>query len=122
VFAETPGPDGRPRRACVIRHVNPAEARIVRRLFEEYVAGRGLTRPAKGLDVQHVPPPRAPGRGWAPTAIREILRRDLYRGVIQADGTYAALLAGRRVVNDGGVPEGIGSAWIQEFRGVLEAA
>jgi site-specific DNA recombinase len=63
VFAGTPGPDGRPRRACVIRHVNPAEARIVRRLFEEYLAGRGLTRPAKGLNVQHVPPPRARAAG-----------------------------------------------------------
>ena len=55
VFAETPGPDGRPRRVCVIRRVNPAEARIVRRLFEEFVAGRGLTRLAKGLNADHRP-------------------------------------------------------------------
>jgi hypothetical protein len=39
----------------------------------------------------------------------------------RAEGTYAALLAGRHVVNDGRVPKGIGSAWTTEFRGVVAA-
>ena len=82
VLAETPAPDGRPRRAHVIRRVNPAEAAVVRELFEGYVAGRGLTRLAKGLNARHVPPPRGGRRGWAGTAIRAILQRELYRGVI----------------------------------------
>ena len=32
--------------------------------------------------TEAIAPPRRHGRGWAPTAIREILHRDLYRGVI----------------------------------------
>ena len=83
VFAATRlGADGQRRRTHVIRRINPAEAAIVRELYEGYVAGRGLTRLAKALNARHVPPPRSGRHGWAPTAIREILKRELYRGVI----------------------------------------
>src|SRR5262249_17203231 len=41
----------------------------------------GITRIAKALNEDTVAPPRHAG-GWAPTAIREILRRPLYRGVV----------------------------------------
>ena len=44
----------------------------------------GITRIAKRLNADHVPPPRRdrPRHGWAPTAVRAILHRELYRGVI----------------------------------------
>src|SRR5262245_56147290 len=43
----------------------------------------GITRIAKRSNAEHVPPPRRDRsrHGWAPTAIREILHRELYRGV-----------------------------------------
>jgi len=55
----------------------------------------GLARIAKTLNTELIPPPLGGRLGWCPTAIRDILRRDLYRGVvfwnrtqtIQRDGT-----------------------------------
>jgi site-specific DNA recombinase len=46
-----------------------------------YAARMGITRIAKTLNAEGVPPPRG-GLGWAPSAIREILHRPLYRGEI----------------------------------------
>jgi site-specific DNA recombinase len=50
-------------------------------MFEMSAAGEGLTQIAKTLNAEKVPPPRAGTSGWAPTAIREMLYRPLYRGV-----------------------------------------
>jgi site-specific DNA recombinase len=68
----------------VVRQISEAQAVIVRRIFEMYTAGLGITRIAKALNAEHIPAPRHERRrgGWAPTAIREILHRELYRGVI----------------------------------------
>lgn len=63
-----------------VRRVNEAEAEIVRRIFKLTADGYGLLRIAKTLNAEGVPSPR--GDGWATTAIREMLRRDLYRGRI----------------------------------------
>ena len=49
----------------------------LRRIFEACAAGQGFVRIAKTLNAAGVPGPR--GRSWAPTAIREMLYRDLYR-------------------------------------------
>jgi site-specific DNA recombinase len=81
VTSPTPGPDGQARRLYVIRRINPEQAAVVRRIFELCARGKGLTRIAKALNAEGVPPPRH-ARGWAPTAIREILYRPLYRGEI----------------------------------------
>jgi DNA invertase Pin-like site-specific DNA recombinase len=64
----------------VERRIHPAEAATVVRIFEMCAAGTGLIRTAKRLNAEGVPGPR--GQAWAPTAIREMLRRDLYRGQI----------------------------------------
>ena len=82
VLAEAAGPDGRRHRQWVIRRVNPTEAAVVRRIFTLYAAGEGLTRIAKTLNAEGIAPPGRHNRGWAPTAVREMLRRELYRGVI----------------------------------------
>src|SRR5437763_15437637 len=75
-------PDGRPVRQGVIQKVNEVQAVVVRRMFQLCAEGFGLTRIAKTLNAERIPPPRAHGRGWAPTAIREILYRELYRGEV----------------------------------------
>jgi site-specific DNA recombinase len=84
------------KRLHVLRKVNAEQARIVQRIFELYAKGSGLTRIAKTLNAEHVAPPREDGRGWAPTAIREILHRELYRGVVVWNRTQKIMRRGSR--------------------------
>ncbi len=69
-------------RLHVLRVVNPREAELVRQIFDMYAGGLGITRIAKRLNAESVPAPRQSPRGWAPTAVREILHRPLYKGEI----------------------------------------
>ena len=69
-------------RLHVLRVVNPREAELVRQIFDMYAGGLGITRIAKRLNEEGVPAPRHSPRGWATTAVREILRRPLYKGEI----------------------------------------
>ena len=75
---EVLGTDGR--RQSVTRQVNLEQAVVVRRIFELYAAGTGMLTVAHRLNEEGVKPPR--GRGWAPSAIREMLHRPLYRGEV----------------------------------------
>jgi site-specific DNA recombinase len=77
------GPDGR--RSHVTRRINPAEAAIVRRIFELYARGYGLKAITVTLNTEGAPAPRAQqGRptAWAMSSVRDVLYRDLYRGQI----------------------------------------
>src|SRR3989454_2482427 len=67
-------------RQSVTRQANPEQAAVVRRIFELYAAGTGMLTLAHRLNDEGVKPPR--GRGWAPSAIREMLHRPLYRGEV----------------------------------------
>jgi hypothetical protein len=59
--------------------VDPDRAAIVERLFEGYAhQGLGLRTLAHRLNEEGAPSPRK--NGWAPTAIREMLRNPIYRG------------------------------------------
>ncbi len=69
-------------RLHVLRVVNETEAVIVRQIFDMYAGGLGIGRIAKRLNAEGVPAPRQSPRGWAPSAVREILYRPLYRGEI----------------------------------------
>jgi site-specific DNA recombinase len=80
VRASTPGPGGGVHRSPARRVINPAQGAVVRRIFEWSAAGWGITRIAKQLNAEGVSPPRGGGHGWAPTAIREMLHNELYRG------------------------------------------
>ena len=74
-------PDGR--RSHVERVINPAEAGVVSRIFDLCAAGYGLSRITRTLNDEAAPSPRAQqGRpkSWAPSSVREILYRTLYRG------------------------------------------
>jgi site-specific DNA recombinase len=80
---EIVGADGQ--RSHVERRINAYEAAIVRRIFELCAAGAGLTRITKTLNAEGAPAPR-PQQGrpaaWAPSSVREVLLRPLYRGEI----------------------------------------
>ena len=65
--------------------IEPTEAAVVRRIFELSAAGHGVKAIAKILNAEGAPSPRAQrGRSqtWAPTSVRAVLYRPLYRGEI----------------------------------------
>ena len=71
---------------AVRQQINEAEAVVVRRIFELAANDFSLKTIAKTLNAEHVPSPR-PRAGkqyatWCPTAIRAMLRRELYAGRI----------------------------------------
>jgi DNA invertase Pin-like site-specific DNA recombinase len=76
-----PAPDGKPHRVHVVRRVKSEEAGVVRRIFEMYAGGLGFKRIADALNQEHVPGPRGLGR-WRVSGVREMLKRELYRGLI----------------------------------------
>jgi DNA invertase Pin-like site-specific DNA recombinase len=79
---EVLGPDGR--RSHVERRILASEAEIVRTIFTLSAEGLGLTAIAHTLNERRAPCPRPQaGRpaGWCRSTIREILHRDIYRGV-----------------------------------------
>ena len=69
-------------RMHVLRVVNDKEAAIIRMIYDMYAGGLGITRIAKRLNAEGIPAPRQSPRGWAPTAVREILHRPLYKGEV----------------------------------------
>jgi DNA invertase Pin-like site-specific DNA recombinase len=80
---EVHGADGR--RSHVVRTINQDEAAVIRRIFEMCAAGSGLTAITKALNADGALAPR-PQQGrpaaWAPSSVREVLLRPLYRGEI----------------------------------------
>lgn len=75
--------DGSGRRYTVAI-VQPAEAETVRRIFQEYLEGRGLKAIARALNREGVRSPSAGRRGtgtWSPSCIRSMLQNPRYRGV-----------------------------------------
>ncbi len=72
----------------VERRINEAEAADVRRMFELAAIGHGNRTIAHSLNADGYPAPRPQsGRpaGWAPSTVRDVLGRSLYRGVIEWD-------------------------------------
>jgi len=60
--------------------VNEGEARIVRRMYEEYADGRTLFGIAQGLNRDGVPPRSKKGRGWWQAGVRQVLLNPVYKG------------------------------------------
>lgn len=96
VYSQDAETDGTRRRQYVVRKVNPGQAKVVVRLFEMFASGFGLARIAKALNQDRIPPPHGGNLGWCPTAIRDILRRDLYRGIVLWNRTQAVQRGGTR--------------------------
>ena len=64
--------------------IEDAEAEVVRRIFQMSASGTSLKKIAYGLNAEKIPAPRpragTPRATWCPSAIREMLRRELYIG------------------------------------------
>lgn len=72
-------------RSHVVRRINEAEAEVICLIFDKYLADWGLASIAKFLNENRLPSPRSqqgPPAGWAASSVREVLQRDLYRGVV----------------------------------------
>lgn len=61
------------------RVINPKEAPVVRRIFEEYDSGLSVYRIAKGLNADGIPTKR--GGKWGAAVVRNILRNPSYVGI-----------------------------------------
>ncbi len=96
VYNREPNADGTPHRQYVVRRINPEQAKIVVKIFELFASGFGLTRVAKALNEDRVLPPHGGKDGWCPTAIRDILQRDLYRGIVIWNRTQTTQCGGTR--------------------------
>src|SRR5260370_19732199 len=64
----------------VVREIDAGQAVVVRRIFAEIANGRGFIRVARALTADQVPTPR-PGQGWGASSVRDVVFRDLYRGL-----------------------------------------
>lgn len=84
-----------------VLQADPSTARIVSRIFHEYLDGRGLLAIAEGLTADGVPCPAARycrtnevGTAWSKGSVRSILINERYAG---ATGTGAGQLVDRSV-------------------------
>jgi len=91
---DVPSPEENGTRLRVVRQINEEQAAMVRRVFELYASGIGMTTIAHRLNQDGVKPPR--GRGWAPSGIREMLHRQLYRGVVVWNRSQKIVRAGTK--------------------------
>jgi site-specific DNA recombinase len=76
-----PAPDGS--RAFVTYQIHAEEAAVVRRIFTLAAHGSGLKAITKQLNAEGAIAPRPQQgrtRAWAPSTVREILYREMYRG------------------------------------------
>lgn len=90
------GTDGR---AHTEYRINPAQAEVVRELFERHARGEGVRGIAKALNSRRVPAPRAGARGtgsWSPSCVHAMLRRERYRGRLEYGHTGAKYALGTR--------------------------
>jgi site-specific DNA recombinase len=72
-------------RSHVERRINDAEATVIQQVFRLCAEGNGMKAIAKRLNSDGALSPRAQrGRSqtWAPSSVRDVLFRDVYRGVI----------------------------------------
>jgi site-specific DNA recombinase len=60
--------------------INEAEAAVVRRIFNEYNAGKSMARIADMLNDERIPPRYSTRKGWRMSAIRDILIHPAYKG------------------------------------------
>lgn len=84
--------------------VVPDEAETVRRIFSEYLSGKGIEAIARGLNADRVNTRR--GGAWDPSAVRIVLRNYSYTGNLILQKTYRENhITKRKMINDGVLPK-----------------
>jgi len=85
------GEYGRPAVIGVFQQIIPEEKAVIIRIFEMYAAAASYADIAKALNAEGVLSPQPPRKGkiraWCPSAIREMLLNQKYRGVVEWNRT-----------------------------------
>ena len=85
--------------------INKKQAEIVRRIYREYLDGKGTNRIAKDLEKDKVPKWDGSFR-WYESSVRKILTNEKYKGDALLQKTYTVdFLNKKRVENDGQIPQ-----------------
>lgn len=78
------------------------EAKVVRKIFEMYIQGKGIKAIAYWLNVNHIPTPFAKYGSkktlWDFSTVRFILLNDVYTGVWRSNTTYRNKIRGKRAL------------------------
>ncbi|MCR5001976.1 MAG: recombinase family protein [Lachnospiraceae bacterium] len=91
------GPDGK-------LVINEEQAKVVRRIFSEYISGKSSTAIAKGLQTDGIPTASGEGR-WDCSAVMRILQNEKYKGDALIQKTYTeSFLTHKAVKNNGELP------------------
>lgn len=94
MYAYEKGEDGKPR-------IIPEQAEIVRRIFDEFLAGASLREIADGLTKDEVPPLKSQNE-WRPQAVRNILSSEKYCGDVLLQKTFISDCINRKVIRNTG--------------------
>jgi len=91
------GEDGRPK-------IVEREAKIVRRIYRDYLSGITIRQIAAALTAEGIPTPGGK-TVWATSTVNSILRNEKYRGDAKLQKTFCEdYLTKRMVKNEGQVP------------------
>ena len=84
--------------------INEKQAKIVRRIYKDYLDGKGPNRIARELEEEGVPNWNGKPK-WYESSIRKILSNEKYKGDALLQKTYTVdFLTKKRAVNNGEVP------------------
>lgn len=84
--------------------INKGEAELVKRIFSEYIGGKGSTVIAKGLNNDNIP--TITGTTWCGSGIKRILRNEKYIGDVLLQKTITANnITFARKRNEGELPQ-----------------
>jgi site-specific DNA recombinase len=85
--------------------INEEQAKIVRRIYDDYLDGKGTNRIARDLEKEKVPKWDGSYR-WYESSVRKMLTNEKYKGEALLQKTYTVdFLSKKRAVNDGDVPQ-----------------
>ncbi len=85
--------------------INKEEARIVKRIYKEYLNGKGAYLIAKGLNEDRIPTKRT-GEEWLESTVKVILQNPIYVGDLLLQKTYTTeVIPFERKLNKGEMPQ-----------------
>ena len=109
-------------RGYTVAVVNEAHAKVVRRIYDDYLAGQGLKAIARALNRESVPSPTVGRRGsgsWNPGGIRPMLMNPRYRGVYM-HGRIKTLRRGGKTVREKAAPSEVITIDVPEWSIVVD--
>ena len=95
---------GKDEEGRAVYEINEAEAKIVRRIYREFVSGLSVTRICRGLEADGIPT-KLGRKKWQHSVIESILTNEKYTGDAILGKTFKPdVLSKHRINNEGQVP------------------